>query len=102
LWHDPAAPPPIIAGDDLWARVNDPAELARWEAAWAGPDDAGAPRVFLPSLLDDSDIAFVAAYRDGQIVAGAIANRNDDVVGLSNLFAPEAEAARSGRAVSPR
>ncbi len=29
----------------------------------------------------------MAAYRDQQVVAGAIANRSGDVVGVSNVFA---------------
>jgi len=33
----------------------------------------------------------VACYRDGHIVAGAVANRSDGVVGWSNFFAPAAE-----------
>jgi hypothetical protein len=42
-------------------------------------------------LLDDKEIAMVACYRDGHIVAGAVANRSDSVVGWSNFFAPAAE-----------
>jgi hypothetical protein len=38
--------------------------------------------------LADETIAFIAAYRQGQIVAGVIANRTGEVVGLSNLFVP--------------
>ena len=93
LWRDPTTPPLAAADDLAWARVTQPAELARWEAAWTGPDDATAPRVFLPALLADLDIAFLAAYRDGQIVAGAIANRADGAVGLSNVYACEGGAA---------
>ena len=45
----------------------------------------------MPSLLDDKDIVMLACYRDGHIVAGAVANRSDGVVGWSNFFAPAAE-----------
>jgi hypothetical protein len=34
----------------------------------------------------------MAAYKEDQIVAGAIANRTAEVVGLSNIFTPEREA----------
>jgi len=33
----------------------------------------------------------VAGFHDGDIVAGAIANRSDGVVGWSNFFAPATE-----------
>ncbi len=52
------------------------------------------PRIFLPALLSDPDIRFIAAYADRHIVAGAIANRTGNVVGVSNVFVPEADAAR--------
>jgi hypothetical protein len=75
-----------------WARITETAELARWEAAWRGEpaNKLGTDQtsIFLPSLLADETIAFIAAYRQGQIVAGAIANRTGEVVGLSNLFVP--------------
>jgi hypothetical protein len=46
----------------------------------------------MPSLLTDEDIVFIAAYQDRQIVAGGIANRTGEVVGVSNVFAPEEDA----------
>jgi hypothetical protein len=84
-------------GDDItevrWARVGGASELARWEAAWRGaPANEGATKqapIFLPSLLMDSSSVVLAACRKHRIVAGAIANRTGDVVGLSNLFVPE-------------
>jgi hypothetical protein len=39
-------------------------------------------------------IVVIAALMHDRIIAGAIANRTDDVVGLSNVFAPEGAAAR--------
>jgi hypothetical protein len=49
---------------------------------------SGQARIFLPSLLAEKNVAFIAAYRDQQLVAGAIANRTGEVVGLSNVFLP--------------
>jgi hypothetical protein len=78
-----------------WTWVGTASELAYWEAAWSGdPANTSAtpqPRLFLPTLLADRDIAFLAAYQDEAIIAGAIANRTDEVVGLSNVFVPVAE-----------
>ncbi len=78
-----AAPAP--APDAGWVRVADPAGLAAWEHAWAGAETG--PRVFLPPLLDDPDIAFLAWMQDGAIAGGGILNRGAGVVGLSNSFA---------------
>ena len=91
LWRAPGVPKPdgAVAGI-RWATVQESPELAKWETAWNGPlagEQSTLPaRVFLPALLTDRDIVFIAAYRDEQIVAGAIANRTGDVVGLSNVF----------------
>jgi len=37
-------------------------------------------------LLANPEIAFLAAIREGSIVAGAVANRGAGAVGISNLF----------------
>lgn len=96
LWRDPAQTPRHDpAGRIRWGRVHDGFELAKWEAAWSGNaanrSPRRHPRLFVPSLLTDPDIAFLVAYDDGKIVAGAVANRTDDVVGLSNVFSPPEE-----------
>jgi hypothetical protein len=98
LWREPQPlPEPVDAAVD-WITVRDAGQLAEWEAAWNGqPDDehsAPPARVFPAALLADPEIAFIAALIDRRIVAGAIANRTDTVVGLSNVFAPAGAAAR--------
>jgi hypothetical protein len=93
LWRAPSAPlpgvPPVAT---RWARIDGASELAAWEAAWSrdptNRHSAPSPRLFLPSLVADREVAFIAAYAGPEIVAGAIANRGDGVVGVSNLFAP--------------
>lgn len=81
-----------IAPSARWEIVRSDLALAEWESARArSAGDASEDRIFLPSLLEDKDIAMVACYRDGHIVAGAVANRSDGVVGWSNFFAPAAE-----------
>jgi hypothetical protein len=78
--------------DVLWRTVETAVDLAAWEAAWSPESDTGASahqeRVFLPALLSDPNIAVIAAYQSDRIVAGAIANRAADCVGLSNVFVP--------------
>lgn len=77
-----------------WVAVDEASRLADWELAWdAGPtSDMHSPpvRVFPASLLMDQDVAIIAAYQDQRIVAGAIASRTEGVIGLSNVFVPEA------------
>jgi hypothetical protein len=75
-----------------WEIVRDDLALAEWESAWSrSAGDASKDRIFLPPLLENKDVAVVAGFRDGDIVAGAIANRSDGVVGWSNFFAPATE-----------
>jgi hypothetical protein len=72
-----------------WEIVRGDLALAEWESAWSmSAGDSSKDRIFLPSLLDNKGVAVVAGFRDGHIVAGAIANRGNDVVGWSNFFAP--------------
>ena len=81
----------------VWSVVNDAAGLARWEAAWAGLQPGqvvpGRERIFRRGLLREPGVALLAGARDGQVVAVAAANQTGEVVGLSNVFAPAAEAA---------
>ena len=77
-------------------RVESESSLSTWEAAWG--ESLGRPRIFLPALLRRSDIAILAAVDGvGAIAAGAIANRSESAVGLSNVFA-HGDEARSLRA----
>jgi hypothetical protein len=93
LWRDPSLLVPGAEPQGVrWAQVRKDAELRQWEAAWNGdPADGLAmpmQRQFMPPLLADRDIVFIAALRDDRIVAGAVANRTGRVVGLSNIFLP--------------
>ena len=84
--------------DVRWLKVERARELADWELAWAGvPVDlksSSLARVFLPALLADDNVAFIAAYQGHRLVAGAIAHRAANVVGWSNLFVPTVQADR--------
>ncbi|MFE2306778.1 hypothetical protein [Streptomyces sp. NPDC059411] len=74
-----AAPAPSLD----WSRVGSADELEAWEAAWDGEGSTG---LFRPALLT-ADIAFFAGRDpDGRILAGAVANRTGEVVGISNVF----------------
>ena len=98
LWRAAAAViPPVAALDMRWMRVSDEEQLTRWELAWGGisavPGYTLSERIFLPALLADPNIAFLAAWQGEQLRAGVIANQGAGVVGLSNLFAHDGDAA---------
>ncbi|WP_229897544.1 hypothetical protein [Streptomyces finlayi] len=81
----PAAPAPGLA----WEVAKTPEALRAWALAWDGGD--GHAALFGPELLDEPD-HFVISVRssDGaRVVAGAVASRSADVVGLSNVFTGE-------------
>jgi hypothetical protein len=72
-------------------RVESPDELAMWEKAWQVSSPAPGVRIFPPVLLQDPDIAFLAAMRGTSLVGGAIANLCPNAVGLSNVFTLDSE-----------
>jgi hypothetical protein len=70
-----------------WESVRADRVLAEWERAWCeAHQDTSPERVYLPALLEDRDVAILAARRADHIVGGAIGNRSDGVIGWSNLF----------------
>ncbi|MEU7413466.1 hypothetical protein AB0B40_29830 [Streptomyces sp. NPDC042638] len=83
--HRPASPP-ATASDLVWDVADNPDTLRTWALAW--DDGEGDADLFRPELLDDPT-TFVLAGRsdDGRVVAGAVASRSDEVVGISNVFA---------------
>ncbi|WP_217221864.1 hypothetical protein [Streptomyces anulatus] len=83
--HRPAGAP-VPAPDLSWDVAGDPDALRAWALAW--DDGDGNADLFRPELLDDP-ATFVLAGRsaEGRVVAGAVASRSDQVVGISNVFA---------------
>jgi hypothetical protein len=67
-----------------WMALETADQLVAWESAWDA--DGVDAHLFRPALLRDPFVAVLGGYVDGSIVAGAIANRTGDVVGLSNVF----------------
>ncbi|MFF4428810.1 hypothetical protein ACFYZ4_06520 [Streptomyces sp. NPDC001513] len=94
----PAVPEAASSGPE-WSEVTGAEELAAWEAAWGGEEDAG---LFPPALLREG-IVFLAGRAPGdaggRIVAGAVLSTGGGAVGVSNLFAGDgvsADAAWAG------
>lgn len=73
------APAPSLA----WSRVGSADELEAWETAWGGEESTG---LFRPALLTADTAFFAGRDPDGRILAGAVANRTGEVVGISNVF----------------
>jgi hypothetical protein len=67
-----------------WSAVKDAAGLEAWEAAWS--EDGSVRGAFPATLLGDAKLVFVSGESDGAIVAGAVLNRSEGAVGLSNTF----------------
>ena len=85
-----------VSAELAWKIVRSEDSLAEWERAWRNANgDTNPARVFLPVLLDNPEVAFVAGYRGERIVAGAIGNRSEGVVGWSNFFAAQGEDPRA-------
>ncbi len=90
---------PLSEGEDSEVRtirIRTTNDLAQWERAWSGEPDLAQDegRIFLPALLSDEDVAFIAVFEGESLVAGAIGNRTGDVVGVSNLFLPARDGER--------
>ena len=72
-----------------WSAVTTHEQLGEWEAAWGErPEGSG---FFRRELLVDQTVRVLARYDGDRIVAGAVAKRSAQVVGLSNLFAEEGD-----------
>jgi hypothetical protein len=88
-WFAADAAPTGDLGDLAWEAVADGEGLSAWVRAWSEDGDPEPP--FDVALLAERDVVILAARREG-VVAGAIANAGPgDVVGISNVFAAEAE-----------
>ncbi len=59
LWRDASSPPLRQSKSDLrWRIIQTESELLQWENAWS--DDPTQPRVFLPPLLANREVIFIA------------------------------------------
>ncbi len=63
-----------------WSVIHTAVELAEWGRAHGNGD------VFHAALLEDPAVAIVVAHEGDAVAAGAVANRSEAVVGISNLF----------------
>ena len=62
--------------------------LEQWRSAWDSDIEVGKA-IFTPSLLTNACLYFVAGYDKVEIVTGCVINKTEDVLGISNFFAPD-------------
>jgi hypothetical protein len=73
-----------------WEVCMSPEVLRTWAIAWDGGE--GNADLFRPELLDEPDVfVFSARSPDGRVIAGAVANRSEQVIGVSNVFAVDGD-----------
>ncbi|MFI9810117.1 hypothetical protein ACIHEJ_38475 [Streptomyces sp. NPDC052301] len=83
--HRPASAP-APASEFAWSVADDPGALHAWALAW--DHGQGNADLFRPRLLDDpATFVLTGLSPDGRVIAGAVASRSDEVVGISNVFA---------------
>ncbi|WP_335934684.1 hypothetical protein [Streptomyces sp. PTD5-9] len=83
--HRPASAPAPVP-ELSWTVAGDSDTLRAWALAW--DDGDGDADLFRPELLDEPAVFVLSGHSaDGRVVAGAVASRGDDVVGISNVFA---------------
>jgi hypothetical protein len=83
--HRPAGAP-VPASELAWNVAGDRDTLRAWALAW--DDGRGDADLFRPELLADPGTFVLAGLSDdGRVIAGAVASRSDQVVGVSNVFA---------------
>jgi hypothetical protein len=63
-------------------------DLLSWRMAWDSDVTLGE-KIFKTKLLNNRDIYFIAGYENKKLVTGCFINRTDDVLGISNFFAPD-------------
>ncbi|MBB3590030.1 hypothetical protein FHX08_000374 [Rhizobium sp. BK529] len=82
MWRPTLTPSPFT-----WKRMENAADLARWEAEWAKANGPVTQTIFTEPLLHNPEIAFLLGFEHDQPVGGGILNHHGGVVGHSNLFA---------------
>ena len=91
IWRDAGLPLEADRTDAAWHRIRTPGDLEAWETALRVSGSPADSRVFLPSLLESSSMAFFAAHDKCRIIAGFAANLSENVVGFLNFFSVHSE-----------
>lgn len=70
--------------------VADENTLSDWRLVWDSNKELGR-EIFKPESLNNSKLHYIAGYEGKQIVCGCLVNKTDNVLGISNFFAPVRE-----------
>jgi hypothetical protein len=70
-----------------WEIVKKADDLLLWEEGWKRNGSPTDQRMFSEAFLEHSEVVFLGIKTDGRFVAGCIANKSNDSVGISNVFA---------------
>ncbi|WP_371516633.1 hypothetical protein [Kitasatospora sp. NBC_01300] len=92
-----AAPAPVASrdgADQRWRRVTGADGLRTWEQAWTGGGDTSV-NTFPETLLLDDDVVFLGGFSGDSLVAGAVLHLSHGVAGVTNVFGPPGESART-------
>ena len=68
--------------------VKNEETLSVWRKAWAADEELGQ-RIFRPEMTADPKVFFIAGFQDEKIASGCLLNKTEDVLGISNFFAPD-------------
>jgi len=81
---------PAGSGGLKYKLVKTAEDLDKWRLAWNANEQPGIGKsIFSDAMLNDPDVWFIAGYDGDSIVSGCLVNASDDVLGISNVFAPD-------------
>jgi len=80
--------PKISAEKRQIVKIETETDLLLWEKAWSKhqPITPVEASIFPKSLLSKPDVVILASIQGDEFISGLIANKTDDVIGISNLF----------------
>jgi hypothetical protein len=68
--------------------IDEEIALSAWRLVWDSDEQLGA-EIFKPQSLSNPKFYYVAGYKGQEIVCGCVVNKTDEVLGISNFFAPD-------------
>jgi len=86
LWRTPMS----AQMPEGWEQVVTPADLSAWQAAWSGGELPNDQPIFPPACLANPDLIFLGCRSGSDYQAGCLANKSENVVGISNAFSTTA------------
>jgi len=70
-----------------WETLSNGNDLRMWEESWKQNGSPTDRLMFPETLMARGDVTFLGRKANGRFIAGCIANRSADSIGLSNVFA---------------